>query len=167
MKDLDFNPHKSGKEFRKNYKLHDLAESMGKNLLIQWGFTFSEFGKDNRFEKVWEKGEDKPDVIISYKGRRALVDWKGKHKPVWMINKRALLSYEEWKKKLNVPVFIFFFVFDDSNKLTQMRFACIGRHSFIESKGKEWDKNITVEFEIDLPEISKANLVNYILENNS
>ncbi len=165
MKDLDFTPYKSGKEFRNNYKLHDMAENYGKNMLIQWGFTFSDFGGDKRFEKVWEKGEDKPDMIISYKGRRAFVDWKGKHKSTWLINKRAFLSYESWMKKLNVPVIVCFFVFDKSNSRVESRFACIGKHSYIESKRKEWDKNTTVEFEMDLPEFTKLNLVNYILDN--
>jgi|GEM_PF-614425 hypothetical protein len=166
MKELDFNPYKTGKEFRNNYKLHDLAENHGKNLLIQWGFSFSEFGGDKRFEKVWEKGNDKPDLVISYKGRRALIDWKGKHKPTWLINKRAYQAYNNWMEKLNIPVFVAFFVFNDSNVLSEIKFACIGKHSFIESKNKEWDKNSTIEFEIDLPEFTKLNLVNFILNNN-
>ena len=37
MKGLDFRPAKSKEEFRGNYKLHDLAERTGKNLLVQWG----------------------------------------------------------------------------------------------------------------------------------
>ena len=167
MKNLDFNPLKSGEEFRHNYKLHDLAEQYGKKLLTGWGFSFNDFGMDKRYEKVWEKGEDKPDIILSYNGRRALLDWKGKHKPVWLINKRAFLSYRTWMKKLNMPVFVCFFVFDDSEKLLDIRFACLGRHSFIESKGKEWDKNDTVEFEMDLPKFTKENITDFIFEKSS
>ena len=163
MKSLDFDPLKSADEFRKNYKLHDMAESDGKKMLSEWGFTYNDFGMDMRNEKVWEKGEDKPDLLMSYKGRRALLDWKGKHKPVWLINKRAFLSYRQWMNKLNIPVFVCFFVFDEKGKMTQCRFACIGKHSFLESKAKEWDKNATVEFEMDLPELTKQNLLNFIL----
>ena len=59
MKNLDFKPAKSTEDFRSNYKLHDIAEFNGKNLLVQWGFKCSDFGEDNRYKKVWEKGEDK------------------------------------------------------------------------------------------------------------
>ena len=51
MKNLDFRPSKSTKDFRKNYKLHDIAEYNGKNLLVQWGFKCTEFGEDNRYKK--------------------------------------------------------------------------------------------------------------------
>ncbi len=163
MKELDFDPLKSGDEFRHNYKLHDLAEFHGKKMLKDWGFSFDNFGMDKRNEKVWEKGEDKPDLIFSYNGRRVLLDWKGKHKPVWLINKRAFLSYKKWMQKINMPALVCFFVFDESNKITDVRFACIGRHSFLESKGKEWDKNATVEFEMDLPEFTKQNILKFIL----
>ena len=90
MKKLDFNPSKSTDDFRKNYKLHDIAEYNGKNLLTQWGFKCTEFGEDNRYKKVWEKGEDKPDTIISYNDRSALLDWKGKHGSTWLVNERAI-----------------------------------------------------------------------------
>ena len=162
MKKLDFNPHKSTQEFRNNYKLHDLAETLGKNLLVQWGFSFRDFGQDNRFQKVWERGEDKPDIIMEYKGKTALLDWKGKHKPVWLINRRAFNSYGAWKEKLNMPVFVAFAVFDGKNNLTEFKFACLGKHSFIASTGKEWDKNATVEFEMDLPEFNKSNILKFL-----
>ena len=162
MKDLDFNPHKSTYEFRKNYKLHDLAEAYGKNLLIQWGFNFDEFGKDNRYEKVWEKGDDKPDLMIEYKNKKAFLDWKGKHKPVWMVNKRAVVSYERWKTKYNLPVFICFVVFDVHNLIIEIRFACLGRHGYLISEKKEWDKNDTIEFKTDLPVFSKTNILKYL-----
>lgn len=162
MKDLDFNPHKSTKEFRKNYKLHDLAEIYGKNLLIQWGFKFIEYGKDKRYEKVWEKGEDKPDLLIEYKDKRALLDWKGKHKPVWIVNKRAVDSYKIWEEKLKLPMIICFAVFDASNLLDNIYFASTLMHKYEISKKKEWDKNLTVEFEKDLPLFTKPNLLKAI-----
>ncbi len=159
MKSLDFNPHKSTEEFRKNYKLHDLAEMYGKNLLIQWGVRFNEFGGDERYKKVWEGGGDKPDLVIEYKGKKALLDWKGKHKPVWIVNKRAVGSYEAWKEKLKIPTIICFAVFDKNNILTDFRFAKIGLHLYSPSKQKEWDKNETVEFNTPLPEFTKPNIL--------
>jgi hypothetical protein len=51
-----------------------MAEEYGKNLLVQWGVWFDIFGKDRRYENVWEKGKNKPSLIISYKGEDALLD---------------------------------------------------------------------------------------------
>lgn len=162
MKKLDFNPYKSTEAFRKNYKLHDLAEMYGKNLLIQWGFNYSEFGKDLRYNKVWEKGKDKPDLMIEYKGKKALLDWKGKHKSVWLVNERAYNSYNEWRKKLKIPVFICFAVFDDEGNLLEFRFCSVGKHSYLVSKEKEWDKNATVELELDIPKFTKPNVLAFL-----
>lgn len=162
MKELNFKPHKSTKDFRKNYKLHDLAEQHGKNLLIQWGFKFIEYGKDKRFEKVWEKGEDKPDLIIEYKDKRALLDWKGKHKSIWLVNKRAIDSYKRWEEKLKTPVIICFFLFNNNNSINKICFALINSHKYQTSKRKEWDKNQTIEFEKDLPLFSKVNLLKFL-----
>lgn len=162
MEELNFTPEKSTKDFRENYKLHDLAEEMGKNLLTQWGIHFQNFGQDKRYEKVWEKGKDKPDVIISYMGKKALIDWKGKRKPVWLVNKRAVDSYTEWSKKFNMPMIICFFVFDSMGELKNRTFAFFGRHKYIESEKKQWDKNITIEFEKGLPEFTKANFLMYL-----
>lgn len=162
MKSLDFNPHKSTEEFRKNYKLHDLAEMYGKNLLIQWGVNFNEFGGDERDKKVWESGSDMPDLVIEYKGKRALLDWKGKHKSVWIVNKRAVGSYEKWKDKLHLPAIICFAVFDKNDLLIDFRFAKLGLHQYILSKQKEWDKNETVEFNSLLPEFTKPNILKYL-----
>lgn len=163
MKNLDFNPAKSGNDFRKNYRLHDLAEHAGKNLLTQWGIDFKEFGKDNRYQKVWEKGLDKPDAIISYKGQSLFLDWKGKHKPFWMLNERAILAYERWSQIYSLPIIIAFFVFDKQNLLLQRRFAFLGEHNYIESVKRQWDKNKTVEFRMELPQFSKANLLNSLI----
>lgn len=162
MEELNFNPHKSAAEFRKNYRLHDLAENIGKNLLIQWGIRFEDFGSDKRFEKVWEKGLDKPDLIITYRGKKALLDWKAKHKSVWRINKRAFDSYLEWEKKLNIPVLVAFTVFSESDELAEMRFACLNFHSYKINERKEWDKNSTIEFEQILPVFSKGALLHLL-----
>lgn len=163
MKELNFQPHKSREEFRKNYKLHDLAEQFGKNLLIQWGFKFEIFGKDRRYEKVWEGGKDKPDLIISYKGKEALLDWKGKHSPRWIMNERAYQSYLAWKNKMNMPVFIAFFLLDDKENLIETRIAVVGVNTTKQSQSNEWDKNKTVEFEDPLPIFTKAEILKHVL----
>lgn len=162
MKDLDFDPYKSTEDFRRNYRLHDLTEIHGKNLLLQWSFRFNEFGKDNRYEKVWEKGEDKPDLLIEYKNKFAFLDWKGKHKPLWIVNKRAVSAYEKWRAKFNIPVFICFAVFDEHNSIVDFHFACLGSHGYIVSRKKEWDKNDTIEFKTELPVFSKSNILKYL-----
>ena len=162
MKELDFKPHKSKEEFRNNYKLHDLAEQLGKNLLIQWGIRFDIFGKDRRYERVWEKGKDKPDLIISYKGKDAL-DWKGKHTSKWIMNERAYKAYLDWKNKINMPVFVAFFLFDEKENLIENRLAVVGVHKPKASSTKEWDKNKTVEFDNSLPIFTKSELLKYLL----
>lgn len=163
MKELDFKPHKSTKEFRNNYKLHDITEECGKNLLIQWGIKFNLFGKDRRYEKVWEKGKDKPDLIISYQGKDALLDWKGKHTSKWIMNERAYQSYLDWKTKMNMPAFIAFFLLDEKDNLKDNRLAVLGTHIPHKAKEKAWDGNGTVEFDNDLPGFTKAELLKYLL----
>lgn len=159
MKNLDFNPHKTTSDFRKNYKLHDLAEETGKNLLTQWGFTFEDFGRDKRYEKVWEKGLDKPDLIINYKNKKALLDWKGKRTSAFKVNKRAVESYNRWKEKTGVNVFICFMIFNENNKPENISFASLGTNEYFINENKEWDKNDTVQFKEPLPEFTKANLI--------
>jgi len=162
MKNLDFNPSKSTEDFRKNYKLHDIAELSGKNLLTQWGFTCTEFGEDNRYKKVWEKGEDKPDSIISYKDKSALLDWKGKHGSTWLINERAFKSYQKWSNEFGLPVVIAFFVIGKNDEVISRNFAVLGIHSHSVSPNKQWDKNSTIQFQKDIPIFSKANLLNIV-----
>lgn len=162
MKELDFRPAKSKEDFRNNYRLHDMAERVGKNLLIQWGIEFHEFGEDKRYEKLWEKGEDKPDVILSYKGKTALLDWKGKHTNTFIVNTRAVKAYIRWQEKMNMPVIISFFVFDDQNGLLDRRFALLSRHKFIDSESIQWDKNKTIQFSDELPKFTKENLLEFL-----
>ena len=164
MKTLDFKPAKTKEDFRKNYKLHDFAEYHGKNLLSQWGIDFKEFGKDRRHEKVWEKGKDKPDIIGNYLGVEFLIDWKGKRKPGWWVNKRAVESYQDWSKKLDMKMVICYFVFDEKNNLQDRRFALVNFHKYKELSNKAWDKNDVVAFEKDLPKFTKLNLVRLLKE---
>lgn len=164
MEKLNFNPAKSGADFHKNYKLHDLAEFAGKNLLTQWGIEFKEFGADKRYQKVWEKGLDKPDAILTYKGKSFFLDWKGKHKAFWMLNYRAVTAYEKWSQIYSLPVIIAFFVFDKQSNLLDRRFSLIGYHQYQISKKLQWDKNKTVQFNIELPKFIKSELIQHLIK---
>lgn len=166
MKTLNFKPTKTKEEFRKNYKLHDLAEYHGKNLLTQWGVDFTDFGKDRRFERVWEKGKDKPDITAEINNTKFLVDWKGKSKEEYWVNKRAVESYESWSSKLNLPIIICFFHFDNHNNLKNRKFALLSKHEYNLVEKKAWDKNEVVKFDSDLPEFTKANLIDLINNSN-
>jgi len=164
MKKLDFQPAKSKDDFRKNYKLHDLAEYHGKNLFFQCGVEFHDFGKDRRFEKVWEKGKDKPDIIAEYNDKKFLVDWKGKTKNEFWVNKRAIEAYKNWSNELNLPIFICFLVFNNNDRgLKERKFAIIGHHSYSTVNSKAWDKNEVVEFDQNLPKLTKANLIELLM----
>lgn len=166
MEELDFQPAKSTKDFRENYKLHDFAERTGKDLLVQWGIRFKKFGDDKRFEKLWEKGEDKPDLVITYNNKFGLLDWKGKHSTKWIVNTRAVKAYERWQHKFNVPVIICFISFDEQNCIKDRRFTIINYHKYVYNKHKQWDKNKTVEYKIDLPVFNKENLLKYVFAYN-
>ena len=159
MKALTFDPTKSEEEFRKNYKLHDLAEYHGKNLFFQWGIEFKDFGKDRRYEKFWEKGKDRPDIVAEYNDYRFLIDWKSKSKESFWVNKRAVDSYLIWSNKLNLEVVICFFLFDKNKQLTDRRFALLSKHKFQTDEKKAWDRNKVVKFENDLPKFTKVNLL--------
>jgi Holliday junction resolvase len=165
MKELNFQPAKSKEEFRKNYKLHDLAEYHGKNLLLQWGIDFKDFGEDRRYEKVWEKGQDKPDLVAEHNNKQFLIDWKGKAKESFWVNKRAVESYKKWSEKLNLPAFICFFFFDQYNQLSDRRFSLLAYHKFENITDKAWDKNNIVKFENDLPKFTKENLIKFLNKN--
>lgn len=163
MKKLDFKPAKSKDDFRKNYKLHDLAEYHGKNLFFQWGIEFEEFGKDRRYERVWEKGKDKPDIIAKFDEKNFLVDWKGKSKEGFWVNKRAVESYENWSRELKLPIFICFFVFNKNRNLIDRKFALVGKHNYLKVEVKAWDKNEVVKFENDIPVFNKVNLLKFLV----
>lgn len=159
MKKLNFQPAKTKEDFRKNYRLHDLAEYQGKNLFFQWGIDFQDYGKDRRYERVWEKGEDKPDIIAGYNDLKFLIDWKGKAKKSFWVNKRAIDSYQNWSRKLDLDVVIAFLVFSKENELIDRRFAVLSKHKYEIVENKAWDKNEVVKFSTDLPLFNKSNLI--------
>jgi hypothetical protein len=165
MEKLNFRPSKSKEDFRRNYKLHDLADFHGKNLLTQWGIKFKEFGMDKRYEAVWEKGKDKPDLVLTINDRKIFLDWKGKNNDKWLVNKRAVEAYHHWKEKYKLPVIIVFFVFDKDQTILFRKFAMLDLHPYTNSVKKQWDKNKTVEFNSPLPEFSRENLIKLINSN--
>ncbi len=170
MKKLNFQPKKSKEDFRRNYKLHDLAEYHGKNLFSQWGIDFKDYGDDRRYERVWEKGTDKPDIIAEYNEIRFLIDWKSKNKKTFWVNKRAIDSYNNWSKKLALPIVISFFIFDKQNHLSDRRFAILNKHQYKTVANKAWDKNEIIKFEEKLPKFTKLNLISLLgdyINNNS
>lgn len=167
MEALSFKPFKEKSKFRSNYKLHDLAETHGNNLLTQWGISFIPFGEDRRLEKSWEKGNDKPDIIIEHKGKFSLLDWKGKKSNKFIANKRAIESYIRWEAKTGMPVFLAFIVFDDKFSLCDRRIVRLGFHNFIECELLQWDKNETVMFNEDVPRFTKDNLLMLMKKNLS
>lgn len=161
MKNLDFSTKYISDISRIDYNLHGLAENMGKNLLIQWGIKYKSFKHNKMYKKVWQKGKNKPDVLITYRSKSALLDWNGRHLNNWIINKKAVDSYFIYADKLKIPVVICFFVFDDEGILTDRRFAFLSKHNYIEIKAKHWNKNKTVEFKKKLPVFTKENLLNH------
>lgn len=162
MEELNFRPQKSKESFHANYSLHDLASKTGCNLLVQWGIEFHHFGEDQRYNKVWEKGKDKPDLIITVRDKKALLDWKGKKKNYKWINKRAAESYLDWSSKMDMPAIICFFSFDDKSGLLTRHFAILPTHKFNAVTNKAWDGNEIVSFDEILPEFTKANLLKYL-----
>ena len=159
MEQLDFKPAKSKTDFRSNYRLHDLAETVGKNLLVQWNIKFRNFGEDRRFTLICEKGEEKPDTIIHYDGKSVLIEWKGKHSSNWIVSEKSVKSYDKWKEKLKLPVLICFFEFNEANSVVNRRFAIWDMHTYSEIQRKQWDKNKMVEFGGELPVFNKLNLI--------
>ncbi len=162
MEKLEFDPKKSERSFRKNYSLHDKAAEIGCSLLIKWAIDFKEFGEDKRYKKLWEKGEDKPDVLVETKFGKALLDWKAKHGKHFLINKRAFNAYQQWMDKLSVPVFVAFFLFNKNSTLIDRRIARIDLHTPKDCPDVQWDKNKTVEFEENIPQFTQNVFLNLI-----
>jgi len=140
MEPLDFKVVKSKETFLKNYELHDWAIATAKPILESWGFQFKLFGEDRRFQEEWEKGRDKPDDFILSKGKKiALVDWKGKNKKFFGMNKRAYDSYLKWSEELELPIFCVIVIKPGEIKVAELP------QDIISSK-REYDANITVKF---------------------
>lgn len=107
MRELDFEPIKSTEHFLSNYGKHDLADSLFSFLVGIEGFNLADFGDDQRTERIWESGEDKPDKLISLGAKHlALIDIKGHIDITWMVNLRAYESYIRWGQILQLPVYV-------------------------------------------------------------
>ena len=142
MRELDFDPIKTKRNFLENYELSDRAAQMGDEMLRKNGFTPVPFGEDRRNERVWEVGKDKPDRKILKDSREiALVDWKGKSKDYWMINERAYNGYLKWSSKLRLPVYVAIWSFQGHlGKFIKLPAGRVSRKT-------EWDRNAVVVFD--------------------
>ena len=58
---------------------------------------------------------------------------------------------------------IVFFVFNNNGEIQDRRIAFLGKHSYILSKDKQWDKNKTIEFKNDIPVFNKVSFINNLL----
>ncbi len=162
MSETISNSAKTSSALYNNIKLHDLAETCGKDLLIQWGFKFSPFSENKNYRKFWEGKKERPDIVVEYKDKKAFINWNGKRRPVWLIDKHAVSSYEKWKDKLHYPLLVCFAIFDRNDYFQDIRFAVAGVHNYLPCKRKMRDANEVVEFESDLPEFTKADVLNYL-----
>ncbi len=145
------------------FRLHEMAETCGKDLLIQWGFKFSPFKENKKIRKNWEGRKDYPDLIVEYKGKKAFINWIGKRRQSWQIEKQPVSIYEKWKEKLGYPLLICFAVFDRANYFKDIRFAVLGAHKYILCQKKALGSNGVIEFENELPEFTKADVLKYLI----
>lgn len=140
MEALNKKVTKTHAQFKRNYDLHDKAVAIAKPQLEALGFGFRTFGEDKRNERVWEAGEDKPDSFILYENKTVgLIDWKGKEKRVFWLNKRAYDSYIQWGKKLNLHVYVIFVVVETK----EIKVAELPAKEFEVSN--VWDKNEVIK----------------------
>ena len=87
---------------------------------------------------------------------------KGKRGAKWFVNERAIKSYEKWSSEFKLPIIVAFFVIDNDKKIIKRNFAVINEHQYRTSTGRQWDKNVTVEFQNDIPEFTKGNLLGFL-----
>ncbi len=146
----------------KNAKLHSLTESNGKNLLIQWGFKFTAFADSKEYRKLWEDKTYQPDLILEYKGKKAIINWLGKRHASWRIIKNEISCYEKLQEVLGCPLLICFAVFDRNNYFQYFRFAVAGVHKYVPINMRASDPVEIIEFEKELPEFTKPNILKYL-----
>jgi hypothetical protein len=151
MKPKDFEVKKTQNQFLRNYSLHDNAQRIGEEILSRMGYTTIPFGEDRRHESVWEAGEDKPDCCVTLLNDKSnilcLLDWKGKKSDGYRINERAYNSYINISKEINKKVLLAMAKFNDENKIEEFKFIIIPDESIQTFRRKEWDGNITINFE--------------------
>lgn len=161
MEELNPYSQKTKRHFRDNYKPQDIIEEAGKDLLIQWNIRYKKFHDDHRFDKYFEKDKGKPDLIISYNDKTALLDWKGNLTNNWRVNEQTIKSYEKLHKTFQIPILICFITLDENNCISERRFAVINSHDYVESK-EETNSNKKIIFKNELPIFNKENLLKYV-----
>jgi hypothetical protein len=166
MEELNLYQKKQTRSYCDSDKIQDIVEAAGKDLLIQWNIRYNNFCNDRRFYTFWKKDDAKPDLIISYNDKPALLDWKGKLSIGWFASEHTIKSYERLQKILNIPILICFITIDESEYISERRFAVINSHLYMENK-KQSDGNKTVMFKDELPIFNKENMLKYIFDLNN
>lgn len=166
MEELNFYQQKPKQSYCASDNIQNIVEAAGKDLLIQWNIRYKNFCDERRFDKFWGKDVDKPNLIIWYNDKPALLDWKGKQSKGWSANEQAVKFYERLQKELNIPILICFITFDENEYIAERRFAVINSHAYVENK-KPPERNKNVMFKDELPIFNKENLLKYVFEINN
>jgi len=155
------NPDRQKKleELKNKFKLREKSDSYLKNLFIQWGIRFSKIEDDKDFAKIFEHDKDKPNLLIEYRGKKAAIDFISKHDPVWIVDKQTVKTYNTWIEKLNLPLIVVFFAFDERDSLVDTRAAKLGTHVYVDFNSEKSNGKQNVEFTDELPIFDKVNML--------
>lgn len=159
MKQQNPDRQKKLEELKNKFKLREKSDFYLKNLFIQWGIRFSKIEDDKEYDKIFERDKDKPNLLIEYRGKRAVLDFISKHDPVWIINKQTVKTYNVWTEKSNLPLIVVFFAFDERDSLTDIRAARLGTHLYTDSNDSGPDRKQNVEFTDELPNFDKVSML--------
>jgi hypothetical protein len=80
-----------------------------------------------------------------------------------LMNEHAYVTFLDWKNKMNMSVFVAFFLFDEKKDLKDTRVTVICVHTSKPSIEKEWNKNKTIEFDNSLSAFTKSEILKYLL----
>jgi hypothetical protein len=166
MEELNLYKHKSKPNNHGGSKPKEIIESAGKNLLVQWNIRYKNFCDERSFDKYFEKGANKPDLIISYNEKPALLIWNGEQTKSLTANKQAIEFFERLQKDIKIPILICFITLDKNEFIAERRFAVINNHASAENK-KPPDIYKTVIFKSELPIFNKENLLKLVFELNN
>lgn len=159
MKQQNPDRQKKLEELKNKFKLREKSDSYLKNLFIQWGIRFSKIEDDKDFAKIFEHDKDKPNLLIEYRGKKAAIDFISKHDPVWIVDKQTVKTYNTWIEKLNLPLIVVFFAFDERDSLVDTRAAKLGTHVYVDFNSEKSNGKQNVEFTDELPIFDKVNML--------
>ncbi len=159
MKQQNPDRQKKLEELKNKFKLREKSDSYLKNLFIQWGIHFSKIEDDKEYSKMLERNKEKPNLLVEYRGKKVVVDFISKHDPVWIVDKLTVKNYNAWIEKLNLPLLVVFFAFDERDSLVDKRVAKLGTHVYVDSNNGESNGKQCVEFTDELPGFDKVNML--------